>query len=203
MGLDHSKGWRVASRDSMDSFRKGDFVFPANATDSIWRVLKVRQVGGVANFKCLRVTNPRKGDVENFPVHELTLIGEDLIAYRATRAFMAITGILLGLLCCGLAWNDPADRILFGFNAVFWTLGPPLWLIGEYVFLFPKHGNPRNIENFRHSQGLASRFWLGVVALLIVIYGQKVMKQPATSPAGNRVKIPYDIVPSQPARLFP
>jgi hypothetical protein len=179
----------------MDSFRKGDYVFPANATDSIWRVLKVRQIGGVANFKCLRVTNPRKGDVENFPIHELSLVGEDLLAFRITRAFLAITGIALGLLCCGLAWNDPSDPYLFAFNVVFWTLGPPLWLIAEYVFLFPKLGNPRNIENFRHSQGLATRFWLGVAGLLVLIYGLDALKRmpsPSSSPAGATVTYPSD-----------
>ena len=61
--------------------------------------------------------------------------------------------------------NLIAERYwMFVVMAAMWTIGPPLWFLFEYAFLYDK--NETSIEEFRYQQQLAAALWLGVMACL-------------------------------------
>ena len=49
-----------------------------------------------------------------------------------------------------------------------WLMGPPVWLVLEFLFLFDKTTD--NWKFFKHTQMLQRNLWLGVAAFLSVKY---------------------------------
>ncbi len=63
-----------------------------------------------------------------------------------------------------------ADFVLF-----FWTLAPPLWFWVEYVWLVSEEEKSDTLKLARvvHGQGLASRIWLAVLAILGALFAAR------------------------------
>ena len=57
--------------------------------------------------------------------------------------------------------NCPHSVILGG-----WLIGPPLWLLLEYRFLF----DTQNWRKFAYIQSLQRNLWLGIVSFLAIKY---------------------------------
>lgn len=56
-----------------------------------------------------------------------------------------------------------------------WAVGPPLFLLLEYVWIgCCKQGNLPNVEAFKYSQELASKFWVVALAILVFLYAGKI-----------------------------
>ena len=49
-----------------------------------------------------------------------------------------------------------------------WAMGPPIWFIIEYWFLFDK--NVEDLQSFKHYQSLGRNLWLGFLACLAAFY---------------------------------
>ena len=50
--------------------------------------------------------------------------------------------------------------------AAIWTVGPPIWFLVEYTFLYGKDDTDMAFEKFKHQQQLAAAVWLGLMAFL-------------------------------------
>lgn len=59
---------------------------------------------------------------------------------------------------------------LFVVVAAIWTIGPPLWFLLEYAFLYNKKDPETTFEEFRYQQQLAAALWLGVMACLAAVW---------------------------------
>lgn len=72
---------------------------------------------------------------------------------------------------------DLADGLIY----FFWLVGPPVFFLIEYVFLFGKNRenrlNSRHVDDLKYCQDLASKIWAAIVvcfsALLYLKYGIK------------------------------
>jgi len=51
-----------------------------------------------------------------------------------------------------------------------WILLPPVWLLIEYFYIWPKMVPQPRIEEFKYGQELASKLWLALVTLLLGLY---------------------------------
>ena len=52
----------------------------------------------------------------------------------------------------------------------FWVISPPVWFFFEHFFLFRCYGDPRQYDQFKREQELASKIWAGVVIVLAALY---------------------------------
>ena len=154
----------------------------------VYRVesIAVNPEGGERVVICSR---PNGGDGEERPESEWELYPEDHPTAWAIRTIVGGVGFVVGVASCLVALysrmhasaeaaaSSSATITYSGFdafalyaNAVIWTFGPPIWFILEYTALAKRYGNPRNKADLQYGQGLASKFWLGVGALLVIIY---------------------------------
>lgn len=51
-----------------------------------------------------------------------------------------------------------------------WAVAPPIWMYIEYLLLGRNAESPADWENFKYRQGLLRNFWIGMVALLSLLY---------------------------------
>lgn len=90
--------------------------------------------------------------------------------------FSFLLSLGAGLVSLGLAiyLRDPAithRKIWGGTLLSLWTLGPPIWFLGEFVATFP-NGHPINadeMERLKHLQSLARNIWLAFLVSLAFI----------------------------------
>jgi hypothetical protein len=59
-----------------------------------------------------------------------------------------------------------------------WLVGPPVFFIIEYYFIYPMSGDPMKFEQFKYGQELASKFW---AAALVFLYAIATGKLPGAS----------------------
>lgn len=72
---------------------------------------------------------------------------------------------------------DVIDVFIYGA----WLIGPPVFFLYEYVFLFGKDParrmDPKQVEDLKYCQELATKIWAGIgvflSALLLIKYGIK------------------------------
>ena len=91
------------------------------------------------------------------------------------RAVFTIS-IFLGFLSLFLIWkyHDCKELMLTIYGA--WTIGPPVWFLYEYVWLFPERLRHDSVEfgDLKYVHELSGKIWAGLVvvmtAILIVSY---------------------------------
>lgn len=86
------------------------------------------------------------------------------------RLSMTIIGLVAAIASCASAYFWTTEHWLQLINAIVWTFGPPVWFMFEYMVLFSKYGKLADKDDLKYGQGLATKFWAGVGALLVVIY---------------------------------
>lgn len=156
----------------MSAILVGDFVKRSSDDETIYKVLR-SNTQGITCAKMDSAKHKKSDSVPHdiFPENELTLYLEDLPRLWRIRTCVSICGIIIGVLCCLAAFYDAqhGKKLALLVTAI-WAFGPPSWFIAEYSFLYPKWGNRRNKDDLKHGQGLAKDFWIGVAAMIAVIY---------------------------------
>jgi hypothetical protein len=91
---------------------------------------------------------------------------------------VVIGGVLILIDCAAYLHRfGPADpgSLLIGSA---WLVGPPVFFIVEYYFIYPVSGDPAKFEQFKYGQELASKFW---AAALLFLYAVATGKLPGAS----------------------
>jgi hypothetical protein len=152
----------------MVEFERSDLVVLRAASSKPMRVATITTgYGRIRRIECMSLPG---GPKKSYAAGDLDFYPHDLPVLWTIRSIVSILGILLGIASCVTAGIWPKETWLFAANSIVWTLGPPVWFIIEYCLLVPKWGNRRNKPDLQYGQGLASKFWLGVGSLLVVIY---------------------------------
>ena len=86
------------------------------------------------------------------------------------RTATSVIGVLIAITSCIYAYNYHDDRLGAAIIGGILTFSPPAWLMFEYCILFPSYGDPKDKDDLKYGQGLATKFWGGVAVLLAVIY---------------------------------
>ena len=79
--------------------------------------------------------------------------------------FVGISGAALSIWAAAAEYDALKVPI-----AVFWTLGPPVYFVVEYCFLFDNWDDEVAVEDMKQAQTLFFQFWAGVAVLLGVLY---------------------------------
>jgi hypothetical protein len=115
----------------------------------------------------------------------------DIEAQEHWKKWASAIGGLVSIGLAALGFMTPFDshnpvKITQAFVLGFWLIAPPVWFWYEYHLLWKK-GNwaPQELDGFKYGQDQASKIWLALVTLLLVIYfGQGLMREnppPCTS----------------------
>jgi len=87
------------------------------------------------------------------------------------RSWVSIFGLFMAVLGAIMAYFNSTDHVWRMINLIVWTLGPPIWFMVEYCYLYPLlDDDPAHKNDLKYGQGLAKAFWAGIGALLIAIY---------------------------------
>jgi hypothetical protein len=99
-------------------------------------------------------------------------------ARRAISQVLALVGIALALFTFQqiFAGHRRTAMIL----GVAWALGPPLWFIVEFYWVFDNWESEDAVASWKHIQRLTATFWAAVGAVLAAAYAQKGWFSPFT-----------------------
>lgn len=101
--------------------------------------------------------------------------GSPFVYYFAAALVLALT-LLIATVRLVLQESPPRRHLLM--LLLFWTLLPPAWFAVEYFQLYSRYGISGTFEQFKYGQELASKFWVGGVALVAMRLLHE-MKQPS------------------------
>jgi hypothetical protein len=74
------------------------------------------------------------------------------------------------------AASESRLHLVAGGLIVLWALGTPLWFIVEYMLMERRDpADLPNVEGFKYTQELCSKFWAVGVAILAAIYAGKAL----------------------------
>ncbi len=93
---------------------------------------------------------------------------------RIVKSVIFTAAVLAIFSICYAYLNQGAGGWIHTAIIVLWTLGPPLWFLIEHSILFDNWENGEAVEHFRHAQGLATKFWIGIAGLLTAIYASAI-----------------------------
>ena len=98
------------------------------------------------------------------------------LRWKCWRITLALVTFIVTIVLVSIRWQwGPEDKfrklivdgdLLFVAVAAIWTIGPPLWFLLEYVYLYDENDPETTFEEFRYQQQLAAALWLGVMACL-------------------------------------
>jgi hypothetical protein len=90
----------------------------------------------------------------------------------------------LGVAAWGFAYKELIPVVVC---LAFWAIVPPVWFWIDWFFIYGKHGDPDQIEQFKHGQQLSAAIWAAMALFLGALASSDRLKEnpPAQAPGAS------------------